>query len=266
LLFFAALSAQAAAPLFPRPLHLTRTQDDPLTGRSSTTEEYYFANRVVTVAGSRSVIVDYDAGKVTEVDRANATYSVTSFEEVASSRPPRRVQASSTAAASSMVRSGSDRRSGRNVDLFVVDDKADDKAAALHAEIAVDHSVALSKDAFDVVIGSAYPSDGGGPGELTRGAARRGGAVGGGIKSNAAGSGTAAATADSYGLPVEQIFQWTVGKQTVTAKNRVTRVGDELVPADLVVIPPGARLVESHVVATKRLADELDSRNPVSSH
>src|SRR5258708_10883545 len=99
----------AATVLFPTPLHLTRTVEDPLSGTSSTIDEYYSANRVVTVRGDRTVIVDYERREVTEIDHANATYSVTTFDDVANARPHRAAHPAA-AAKTSVERKGSDRR------------------------------------------------------------------------------------------------------------------------------------------------------------
>lgn len=238
----------AAAPLFPAAMHLTRTMDDPLTGRSTTVEEYYLANRVVTVAGNRTVVVDYDRQDVTEIDRARATYSVTKFEEIAAFR---QVTSAAKPAKGTVARTGSARRAGRNVDVF----SSDDSAASFHAEIAVDASVHLNRDAFDVLTGSAYPNNGAGASEVVRAAARR--QVG-----RMQADSTGAADAESYGLPLEQTFRWNVAGKTLTSTNTITRVGEEIAPSDLVAIPPGAKLVVSHVVEAKRLNDELDSLRP----
>src|SRR4051794_32869510 len=86
-------SAAAAAPsLFTKPLHVTRSVDEPLSGKTSVVEEYYFGSRVVTTRGERSVIVDYERREITEIDRANATYSVTRFDDAAAARGSHRAQ------------------------------------------------------------------------------------------------------------------------------------------------------------------------------
>jgi hypothetical protein len=244
LLLLASIAAGAApAPLFPTPLHVTRVISEPLTAQSATVEQYYFGSRVVTVRGERSVIVDYDKREITEIDRANATYSITKFDDEAAARGPRTAKHSTAA----VTRSRSDFRGGRGVEIYTADD------ADLHAEIAIDASVVLSREAFDVIIGAAYPASGGATADLARGAATRDGGV------HAASGGAAS---DSYGLPIEQTFRWNAGGESLTSSNRVTRVGDETAPAELIAIPPGARLVESRRIETKRLADQLDSIPP----
>ena len=236
-LFFFPPSAAAAGPLFERPLHVTRTIDEPLTGTTATLEEYYFGSRAVTVRGERTVIVDYDKREITEIDRANATYSVTRFEQVAAARGERvAAKRSAEAAKPAIVAAGSDRRGGRAVDVFT----AEDSATALHAEIAVDTVVELSRDAFDIVVGAAYPNDGGPSAELARGAAKR-------------------TTGNAYGLPIEQTLRWSSAGETLTITNRIVAVDAQTAPPDRIAIPPGARLVDSRLLRTRKLADEIET-------
>jgi len=242
LLLLLVACAADAATLFNKPLHVTRSIDEPLSGKTITVEQYYFGNRVVTVRGDRTVIADYERREITEIDRAAATFSISKFDDVAAARGARRAQNSDAP----IVRDRSDRRGGRNVDVFT----ADDRAAGLHAEIAVDLSIELSRDAFDVVVGAAYPANGGTTADLARGAAKI---------SRVSAASVGAAAAEHYGLPIEQIVRWDAGGETITSSNRVTRVGEETAPPELIAIPAGARRIESHQLETKRLADEIDS-------
>jgi hypothetical protein len=73
-----------------------------------------------------------------------------------------------------------------------------------------------------------------------------------------AASAGASAAPEHYGLPMEQIVRWDAAGETITSSNRITRVAEEIVPAELITIPAGARRVESHRVEAKRLMDELD--------
>src|SRR5256885_7970202 len=82
-------SAAGAAALFEQPLHVTRSIEEPLTGTTATIDEYYLGSRAVTVRGERTVIVDYDKREITEIGRANGTYPVTRFEQVAAARGER---------------------------------------------------------------------------------------------------------------------------------------------------------------------------------
>jgi hypothetical protein len=252
---FTVFSAFAADTLlFPKPLHLTRELVDPISGKTSHVEQYCLANRVVSIAGSRTVIADYDRSEVTEIDREHGTYSVTPFSTVASARPHRKViRATSTSASAppAMQHRGTDRRAGRNVDLYA----GDDATHVLHAEIAVDQSAALSRDAFDVLVGAAYPGEGDASTELVRSAARR--AVSGVSSNGATVNGTS--VSESYGLPIEQTTRWDINGRTITATNRVTRLSDDVAPSDLLAIPPGARRVDSRIVITARESGQLDA-------
>ena len=243
--------ASADTLLFPKPLHLTREVVDPITGKTSHLEQYCLANRVVSIAGSRTVIADYDRSELTEIDREHGTYSVTPFSTVARARPHRKgVRAASTAtaagAAPAMEHRGTDRRAGRSVDLYA----GDDAAHALHAEVAVDQGAALSRDAFDVLVGAAYPGEGDASTELIRSASRR-------PVAGSSSSGTNAS--ESYGLPIEQTMRFEVNGRTITLTNRVTRVSDDVAPSDLLAIPPSARRVDSRIVVTARESEQLDA-------
>jgi len=238
----------AASVLFPKPLHLTREVVDPISGKTAHVEQYCLANRIVSISESRTVIADYDRSELTEIDRQNGTYSVTPFASVAAAHPHRGSarRPSTGSAAPSVEHRGTERRAGRSVDLYV----ADDASQNLHAEVAVDETAMLSRDAFDVLTGAAYPNDGNATTDLTRAAARR---------PIAGTSANGAPTNESYGLPIEQTLRWDVGGQTISAVNRVTRVGEEVAPADMLAIPPGARKVDSMIVRTPREAEQLDT-------
>ena len=75
-----------ADALFPRPLHLVRRVDDPISKTSAMIDEYCVGNRVVTVRGAKVTIADYDAQQLTEIDHAAQTWSVTPFADIAQSR------------------------------------------------------------------------------------------------------------------------------------------------------------------------------------
>jgi len=254
---FTVFSAFAADTLlFPKPLHLTREVVDPITGRTSHLEQYCLANRVVSISGSRTVIADYDRSEVTEIDREHGTYSVTPFSTVASARPHRKVIRATAAgtgasAAPAMQHRGTERRAGRSVDLYA----GDDATHSLHAEIAVDQSAALSRDAFDVLVGAAFPGEGDASTELIRSASRRQAA---GVSSNGT-TVNGTSVSESYGLPIEQTTRWDINGRTITATNRVTRLSDDVAPSDLVAIPPGARRVDSRIVVAARESEQLDA-------
>ena len=248
------LTAGAAQPLFPTPLHMTREVDDPVTGKTTRSEEYYAADRVVSVVGHRTVIADYERGELTEIDRANSTYSVTSFDAMAAARKGRSVKLAAAPQGPLVERRGRERRLERDVELFA----GIDEQASLQAEIAVDHSVTISRAAFDVVVHAAHPNPGGPASDLVRLAARRPG-----LQTTSVGDRSAQA-AETYGLPVDQTFRWQVSGRTIVLQNRVVHLDNATVPAEALSIPPGAQRVESRGLRTARAGADLDSLRPSS--
>ena len=246
-----AIPLQAATPLFPRPFHLVREIDDSLSGRVVRVDEYYAGDRVITINGQKTAIADYAKQELTEIDRGKATYSIASFAQIAAAQPAPRAAATNDRK-QVIERKGSDRRAGRNVDIV----SADDAGASLHADVAVDASMSLSKDAFDVVAGGAFPKNGGAAVDLVRGAAAM---RHGRVTSDAASSG------ESYGLPVEQTLRWKTQSDAVVVTTRIVSIDETSPPADLVVIPAGARRVEAKSVEGRRIAADSDSLVPTRS-
>jgi hypothetical protein len=71
------------AVLFPSPLHLTRVVTDPVAGSKSVIEEYCHGDRIVSIAGRRTAIAEYDRKTLTTIDFEAGTYSVVTFDELA---------------------------------------------------------------------------------------------------------------------------------------------------------------------------------------
>jgi hypothetical protein len=46
-------------PLFPTPLHLVRRVEDPIANSSTEVDEYCTGNKIITVRGAKTAIVDY---------------------------------------------------------------------------------------------------------------------------------------------------------------------------------------------------------------
>jgi hypothetical protein len=247
------LPAVGAGPLFPKPIHLVREIDDSLSPRPTRIDQYCFGDRVVTVRGARTAIADYGKQELTEIDRAAATYSVAPFAQIAAARPSSvKAPKSAVAPLPTIVRKGQEQRAGRSVDLFT----ADDAGSALHAEVAIDPSVSLTKDAFDVISGGAFPNTGGPAVDLVRGAAARRSSVS---------NDTASPSAQVYGLPVEQTLRWQTPGQAVVLTNRVISMDEQQAPAELIAIPPGARRIESRVLEARRVAADSDAPVPSRS-
>jgi hypothetical protein len=242
-------SPVSGAVLFPEPLHLTRAVEDPIRGETTIVEEYYIGNRVISIAGDRTAIADYERNEVTEIDRAEGTYSVTPFAVIAGATPKRM---------ESLTTAGTDER------WSILETKRADRPSLIAAtpktrsdirklEVAVDPSVRLSRDALDVIVGAAYPNERPAEADVyVRAAAVK--RPPGSPQSNAAG-----AAADTYALPVEQTVTYDAGGKDFVSRNRVTRIARELPPPSLLAIPPGARQVETRRVQTRRMLDDLDT-------
>ncbi|MFL6245140.1 MAG: hypothetical protein ACJ74H_03880 [Thermoanaerobaculia bacterium] len=263
--------------LFPKPLHLVRTVEDPLAHGPSTVHEYCAGNQVITVSGSRVAVADYDKQQLTEIDREAGTYSVTPFDEVAKANAKMQGAKPATRAAKAAdgetwkatqlgVRAAA---SGRSLDSWeLVRGDAREKTTI---EVGIDRRVALSRDAVEVLVGASYPN----ARSEEHDALLR--AAGGGVvqerrqptsNSNVAphpsplpaerGEGT-------YGLPVEQVFTFESQGERVAVRNSIREVNEELPPAELLIIPPGSKLVESHtarLMRELREADELPNQPP----
>lgn len=212
--------------LFPRPLHLVRSIDDPLSGGTVTIDQFCAGNRIVTVRGQRVSIADYGRQELTEIDRAAGTYSVTPFEAIAKSIP---------AASSS-------------------------KKSDVEVRVNVSERVTLSRDALDVLIGAAYPNPRRAEHDAIVSAIR----AKGGEKFRATANGNARnASVAEYALPVEQIATYDAGDgETVTIRDAVVRVAGDTVPPELLLIPPGATRVESARIRAARELRALDELPP----
>lgn len=236
LLFTSAVSA--AEVLFPQPLHLVRRVEDPVSQSTVTLHEYAAGNQLITVNGSRVAIADYDKQQITEIDRAAGTYSITRFDEIAT-RPVRAIAGESAARAPKKKWTVTP-LSGRTRETFEL--KADDTKKI---EVGVDRRVSLSRAAVEVLIGAAFPNQRSEAHDAILDATS---ARGRGIQSDAAG--------ERFSLPAEQSVTWDVAGDRVTMRSSVVDVSNELAPADLLTIPPGAQRVESR---TTRLLRELDT-------
>jgi hypothetical protein len=75
----------------------------------------------------------------------------------------------------------------------------------------------------------------------------------GGIRSNAASAGE-----ERFALPREQSVTWEAAGEKVTVRSTVVDVTNDLPPADLLTIPPGAQRVESRTTRLLRELENLD--------
>jgi hypothetical protein len=268
LLALVALAAAGVSPvmaemrlLFPQPLHLTREIDDPLAGRTFTVDEYCSGNRVVSISGDRTSITDYDKQEMVSIDRAAGTYSVVRFSDLVAA--DREIAQSAGAATSEKKRAPwkatpmgvRSSRYGRSVMQFQFE--RDDAAGSHRVEVGVDRGVPLSREAVEVLVGAAFPNTRREEHEVLLRAA--GAAEPSGVLATSESSAPASnSAADVYGLPVTQLLTYSDGDAVVTLRSTVTRVGSEPPPPQSMIIPPGAKLVESRTLAMRRQLRELD--------
>jgi len=230
-----AASAMAGEPLFPKPLHIVRRIDDPVAGKAITVHEYCAGSRIATVNGDRVAIVDYEAQRIVEIDRGAGTYSVTRFEEAAKAQP-RAAGAAKMQGALRMTKA----------DMYEARFDSDAKL-----EIGVDRRFELSRDAVEALIGAAYPSERHPEHDALLEAAR-------GPRDRVASQSKDAQT-EHYALPASQITTYSTEGREIVLKNTIVAVSNELAPADVLAIPPGARQVESRITRAARELQALDA-------
>lgn len=139
-------------------------------------------------------------------------------------------------------------RTGRTAEFFAAQIEAGGTKRSV--EIAVDRSVLLSRNALEVLLGAAYPGVARDEHEVAMAAAGPGRLP--------AASQSTSADAQTYALPVEQVTRHEIGEDHVEFRVSVVRVGNEPPPADLISIPPGARLIESRLAAVTRELEQAD--------
>jgi hypothetical protein len=194
-----------------------------------------------------------------EIDRAAGTYSVARFSDIATAMqetvPPASaglITADGAPASTWRVRAESPARAASTRGGAEHYAFTEEGASARRVKVAVDRSIALSREALEVVIGAAYPNPVRDEHEPLLQAARRAGPFA------AANAETPGREERVYGLPVEQSFLYSDSGLEVSFRSTITRVGAEAAPSDALLIPPGARLVEARAVALRRELRELD--------
>jgi hypothetical protein len=239
----------AAEPLFPTPLHLTRQIHDPIANKTFVLEEYGQGNRLVSVNGAKTSIADYERGELTEIDRDAATYSVTRFEVIAKATPTAAIREDARPA----LRSAGMRATklGRNAEFFEAE--VESGGMKQRVSVAVDATTTVSREALEVLLGVAYPGTRRPEQEIVMSAAgfheRRG------VASNTT------TQQQLFALPIEQSMTLDVDGQSIELRTSVVRVGTEAPPADVVSIPPGARLVVSRIVSVQQELERLTQPN-----
>ncbi len=214
-----AFCAMAADVLFPEPRHFVRRIADPLAGSVTTLDEYCAGNQVVTISGHRVAIADYGKQEVLEIDREAGTYSITKFDELA--------------------RANEQLRPRRNApDTTTID------------VTKVDRNVTLTRGALEVLIGAAYPNPQMRDREAIVAKTR--------VRDGRFQAATNAAAPDVHALPTEQTMTVESGGERITVRSEIVAVTSDRAPQQLLLIPPGATLVESRLTRLARELRELD--------
>ena len=245
-----AASGTFAAPagvLFPEPLHIVREVEDSISGRTSTIHEYCAGNRIITVNGARTAIADYGRGQLTEIDKSNATFSIASFEDIARISAP--LSSKPTTRSFGDGRSLGTKRTtdGRNVESYEFAD--DDQNERLRVTVGVDRATTLSTAALEALIGAAFPNRR----SVTHDAILRAAAP--------ASPGRRVQTTalpDTFALPWEHVVTYDIGPERITHRSTIVLIDRELVPDELISIPPGSRRVEPRTIALPREIESLD--------
>jgi hypothetical protein len=107
--------------------------------------------------------------------------------------------------------------------------------------VRVDESISLSRGALEVLIGAAYPNRHRLEHDTILNASRK----------RERGIAT---QSELHALPVEQILE----HEGVTIRNAIVAIDGDRVPPDALLIPPGAKLVESRTTRLARELQELD--------
>lgn len=220
-----AFAGGAAEVLFPEPRHFVRRIDDPVSGTSTTVDEYCAGNQVVTVSGARVAIADYGKQELLEIDAEAGTYSVTKFDDIA------RAQAELRAMQPGNVADG----------------------GGVTVDVKSNPNVVLSRGAAEVLVGAAYPNARNAQHEKVLNATRvRDG------RFQIAAQGADADAQAMHLLPAEQTITFEHDGERVTMRNAVVSVTADRAPQHLLLIPPGAERVESRLTRLAREMRQLD--------
>ena len=242
------------APLFPVPLHLVRRVEDPIAGSTAEVDEYCSGNRIITISGSRTAIVDYERQELLEIDRAASTYSIATFDEIARSkavfdRPRPKKESTASIAWKTTPLGVTQSCTGRSADsVEITTDK-------IKVQVEVDRQVTLSRAALDAISGAGYPNKSSDQQEaIARVCAR-----------NADVPIAKTTGVETYGLPLEQSITFEAGAaMPLTVRNTIVRMTNELPPPVLLAIPPGAKLVDSRAAHIQKALKELGDVAPAS--
>ena len=249
-----ALAAGAADVLFPSPLHITREIVTPFSSRKTIVDEYCHGNRIVSVSGRRTAIADHAKRQITVIDFAAGTYSVTTFEDIARANAVEKMPSEGLDAVRDAwtVEASGGRvvasRPGRTIEA-----ERRNQGAREVIQVTADQQLMLSRDAVDALLGTGYPNRRDERSDVVLAALRSR------DRSVSTNESPAPSSVDRYSLPLEQTVSIEIGGDVIETRNVVLRVGNELPPPDLLVVPPGAKLVESDLLMSRRLLEETEN-------
>lgn len=230
--------------LFPAPLHLTRQIEDPFASSPVVIDEYCSGNRIVAVRGDRVAITDYAKGEVVEIDRIANTFSRTPFEVIArtraanAARHPKNGEWVAVPAPGRTIASTA-------AEAFTI--RAPEGSGVRTIEVAVDPQRRVSREAFDVLTGAAFPnSPRAGHDAIVRVASRN------------RLQPTTVQSDDTRSLLLEERITFESGGETIVTRNAIVAIDSAVAPEHLLAPLPGAKEVESPIVAREKLLRELD--------
>lgn len=226
--------------LFPRSLHLTRAVSDPVTGETSTIEEFYAGNQVVSVSGARVAVADHRTNRLLVIDKARNEYSLTEFAELASAASSERRVSSEADLRRDWATSElpSDTRASR----AVTRGRAVSKSTGTRVDLSSDNEITLSRAAAEVLFGIAHPNQPSDESRIALAMSERPDSAGRGVS--------------RFALPLETRIVYILSPgEEVEVASRVTTVAYDLPNPDLFVIPPGAKRVE---LTRARIGRELE--------
>jgi hypothetical protein len=229
--------AAAEGILFPQPLHLTRSHDDPVSGTKSVVEEYFIGNQSISIRGAMTAIVDHARGEMIVIDRERGEYSVTPFHAL---KNPSSEKAASRTNDWKVETVGADTRAARAVTRISVHSPSQ----KVKCEAAFDQEILLSRAAAEVILGIAYPNE---AGDDVR-ALLEASSVRDAQRSESTG----------FRLPLEMRFTTNVGGDDVQYGSTITAVAFDAPPATQTSIPPGARRVERSSTSLSLELEQLD--------
>jgi len=187
------------------------------------------------VRGKRVSIADYAAQQLTTIDHEAGTYSVTRFDEIAQAASRLSAPRAESAAPLKLTSQG---MNGYRID-----------GGAAKIDVTIDRRISLSRDAVEALLGAAYPNTRRPEHDALLQAAAGGG---GRIVAQSAGE-------VQYGLPSEQTITYSMEGTSLTFRTAIVRTDADLVPQELLLIPPGATRVESRITRIGRELQDIES-------